>query len=124
VANATGSIDGLYPASGAMAAQYGGNATSGPITFSALLLAGTFMASFDILPAAKPFQVVATVTAQNSTGSVRAVISIDPGQNTWQANYTVPAPGPRLGDFSTAGFVVTDLTAGGLHLRQNTTPPK
>ena len=112
VANPTGSIDGMYPASGAMAAQYGGNATTGPITFSALLLAGTFTASFDILPAAKPFAVVATVTAQNSTGTFRADISIDPGHNTWQASYTVPAPGPRSGDFSNAGFVVTDFTAG------------
>jgi len=39
VANPTGSIDGLYPASGAGAAQYGGNPTGGPITISALLLA-------------------------------------------------------------------------------------
>jgi uncharacterized protein (TIGR03437 family) len=122
VANATGSIDGLYPASGPIAAQYGGKATSGPIGFSALLLAGTFTSSFDILPAAKPFQVVATVTAQNTTGSFRAVIGIDPGNNAWQATYTVPATPPRYWDFSTAGFTITDFYSGGLPFPGNIIP--
>jgi uncharacterized protein (TIGR03437 family) len=112
VANMTGSIDGLYPASGAVAAQYGGKATSGPIGFSALLLAGTFTTGFDILPTAKPFQVVATVTAQNSIDTFRAVIGIYPGNNTWQATYTVPATPPRFWDFSSAGFIITDFMYG------------
>jgi len=112
VANMAGSIDGLYPASGPIAAQYGGKATSGAIGFSALLLAGTFTASFDILPTAKPFQVVATVTAQNSADSFRAVIGIDPGNNAWQATYTVPKQSARAGDFSGAGFTVTDFLSG------------
>ena len=123
VANVAGSIDGLYPASGAMATTYGGGkATSGPIGFSALLLAGTFTSSFDILPAAKPFQVVATVTAQNTTGSFRAVIGIDPGNNAWQATYTVPATPPRYWDFSTAGFTITDFYSGGLPFPGNIIP--
>ena len=109
----TASIDGLYPASGAMAATYGGGkATSGPIGFSALLLAGTFTTSFDILPTAKPFQIVATVTAQNSADTFRAVIGIDPGNNAWQATYTVPKESARVGDFSSAGFIVTDFLSG------------
>src|SRR5271157_1123978 len=112
VANMAGSIDGLYPASGPIAAQYGGKATSGAIGFSALLLAGTFTASFDILPTAKPFQVVATVTAQNSADSFRAVIGIDPGNNAWQATYTVPKQSARVGDFSSAGFTVSDFLSG------------
>jgi uncharacterized protein (TIGR03437 family) len=113
VSNVTASIDGLYPASGAFAAQYGGgNATSGPITLSALLLAGTFTATFDILPAAKPFEVVAITTAQNSVGSVSADISIDPGNYSWQATYTVPAVSARTWDFLNAGFLVTDFTDG------------
>jgi hypothetical protein len=112
VANMAGSIDGLYPASGPIAAQYGGKATSGPIGFSALLLAGTFTTSFDILPTGKPFQVFATVTAPNSTGNVYAVIAIDPGNNTWQATYTVPATPPRFWDFSSAGFIITDFMSG------------
>ena len=112
VANAAGSMDGLYPASGAMAAQYGGKATSGPIGSSALLLAGTFTASFDILPSAKAFQVVATVTAQDSADTFQAGILINPGNNTWQANYTVPKVNARVGDFSSAGFVITDFMSG------------
>ena len=123
VSNATGSIDGLYPASGAMAVQYGGgNATSGPIGFSALLLGGTFTASFDILPAAKPFQVVATVTAQNAAGSVTGMISIDPVNHAWRATYTVPALPSRSWDFSNAGFVVTDFLAGGYPFPGNVIP--
>ena len=112
VANLTGSIDGLYPASGAMAAQYGGKATSGPIGSSALLLAGTFTASFDILPSAKAFQVVATVTGQNSADTFQAGILVNPGNNTWQATYTVPKQSARMGDFSSAGFMITDFMSG------------
>lgn len=113
VANMTASIDGLYPASGAMATTYGGGkATSGPIGFSALLLAGTFTTSFDILPTAKPFQIVATVTAQDSADTFRAAIGIDPGNNAWQATYTVPKESARVGDFSSAGFTVTDFLSG------------
>jgi uncharacterized protein (TIGR03437 family) len=114
VANATASIDGLYPASGPIAAQYGGKATSGAIGLSALLLAGTFTSSFDILPTAKPFQVFATVTAPNSTGNVFAVIAIDAGNNTWQATYTVPATPSRFWDFSSASGwgIVMDFLSG------------
>ena len=112
VANVTASIDGLYPASGVVAAQYGGKATSASIGFSALLLAGTFTASFDILPTAKAFQVIAAVTAQNSADIFQAGILIDPGNNAWQANYTVPKQSARVGDFSGAGFTVTDFLSG------------
>ena len=118
VANMAGSIDGLYPASGAMATTYGGGkATSGPIGFSALLLAGTFTTSFDILPTGKPFQVFATVTVPNPTGNVFAVIAIDPGNNTWQATYAVPATPSRFWDFSNAfssagSGIVMDFLSG------------
>ena len=117
VANVAGSIDGLYPASGPIAAQYGGKATSGPIGFSALLLAGTFTTGFDILPTAKPFQVFATVTVPNPTGNVFAVIAIDPGNNGWQATYAVPATPSRFWDFSNAfsnlgSGIVMDFLSG------------
>ena len=118
VANMTASIDGLYPASGAMATTYGGGkATSGPIGFSALLLAGTFTTGFDILPTAKPFQVFATVTVPNQTGNVFAVIAIDPGNNGWQATYAVPATPSRFWDFSNAfssagSGIVMDFLSG------------
>jgi uncharacterized protein (TIGR03437 family) len=104
VSNVTGSIDGLYPASGASAAQNGGMSTTGPVTFSELLTAGTFTTAFDISPGASPF----TVEAMCPAGS--AVISINPAQNTWQATYIVPTAAARLGDFSGDGVVVTDYT--------------
>ena len=106
VANVTGSIDGLYPASGAAAAANGGMSTSGPVTFSALLTAATYTAAFDILPGASPF----VVQAMSPAGSV--TININPAQNAWQANYIVPAVAARVGNFSGAGFVVTDYLSG------------
>ena len=108
-ANVTASIDGLYPASGALAAQYGGP-TTGAVGISALLVAGTFTVSFDILPGARPFQVV----AQSPTApGVNATISINPAQGTWQASYTVPTQAERVGDFSNYGSVVLKYPAGG-----------
>ncbi len=109
VANVTGSIDGLYPASGAFAAKYGG-ATSSPVSFSVLLVAGTFTVSFNILPGAQPFQVVAQSTI---APGVNATISINPAQGTWQAVYTVPTPAERAWDFSGYGSIVFDYDAGG-----------
>lgn len=106
VANLTGSIDGLYPASGAAAAQNGGMSTSGPISFSALLTAGTFTAAFDILPNANPFTVQAVCPAGSAT------VQINPAQNSWQATYIVPTAAARTGNFSGDGFVVTDFLSG------------
>jgi hypothetical protein len=105
VANVTGSIDGLYPASGAAAAQNGGMSTGGPINNSALLTAATFSIAFDILPNASPF----VVTATSAAGS--ATIMIKPAQNTWQANYVVPAAAARAGNFS-GDFTVTNFLTG------------
>jgi len=105
VANVTGSIDGLYPASGAAAARNDGMSTGGPISNSALLTAATFTTAFDILPNASPF----VVTATSAAGS--ATIMINPAQNTWQANYVVPAVAARAGDFS-GDFTVTNFLTG------------
>jgi hypothetical protein len=116
VSNVTGSIDGLYPASGAAAAANGGMSTSGPVTYSALLTAGTFTAAFDILPGANPFTVQATCAA----GS--AVISINPAANTWQATYTVPTGAARAGNFSGAGFTVTDFLGNNMPFPGNEVP--
>jgi uncharacterized protein (TIGR03437 family) len=104
--NVTGSIDGLYPASGEAAAANGGKSTLGPVTSSALLTAGTFTAAFDISPGAGPF----VVEAMSPAGS--ALININPARNTWQATYVVPTAAARQGDFSQAGFVVTDFSTG------------
>jgi uncharacterized protein (TIGR03437 family) len=106
VANVTGSIDGLYPASGAAAAQNGGMSTSGPVTFSALPTAATFTTAFDIIQGANPFVVQATSPAGNAT------ININPAQNTWQATYVVPSSAARSWSFSQAGFTVTDFISG------------
>jgi hypothetical protein len=104
--NVTGSIDGLYPASGAAAAANGGNSTSGPVSYSALLTAGTFTAAFDISPGASPFVVQATSPAGNAT------ININPAQNSWQATYVVPTATARAGNFSGDGFTVMDFLGG------------
>lgn len=96
VENVTGSIDGLYPST--LPQLLGGAPTSGPIFASVMLMAARFTTSFDILPNAKPFSVVAT-----SEGGT-AVMNIDPVQSTWQANFTVPMPAARNGDFSLSEF--------------------
>lgn len=62
--------------------------------------------TFDIAPNANPFQ----VQAAGPGGS--AVININPSQGTWQATWTVPSAAARAGDFSTAGFIVTNLLNG------------
>jgi uncharacterized protein (TIGR03437 family) len=115
-ANISGSIDGLYPASGATAALNGGNSTDGPVSFSALLTAGTFTAAFDILPGASPFVVQATSAAGSAT------ININPAQNTWQASYVVPTALTRNWNFSAAGFTVTDFSGGGQPFPGNVIP--
>jgi hypothetical protein len=103
---AAGSIDGLYPASGAAAAANGGQSTGGPVVSSALLTAATFTAAFDILPGASPFVLQAMSAAGNAT------ITINPAQNTWQATYVVPTAAARAGDFSGDGFVITNFLSG------------
>ena len=117
VANVTGSIDGLYPASGSAAAANGGMSTSGPVTFSALLTAGTFTTAFDIAPAANPFTVQATCAG----GS--AIININPAQNTWQATYVVPTAAARVGNFSGDGFTVTDFLGNNMPFPNNVIAP-
>jgi hypothetical protein len=106
VANVTGSIDGLYPASGAAAAENGGMSTTGPVTFSALPTAATFTTAFDIIQGANPFVVQATSPAGNAT------ININPAQNTWQATYMVPTSAARSWNLSAAGFIVTNYLYG------------
>lgn len=102
VTNLTGSIDGLYPATGPSSA--------GALTFTALLNAATFQTSFDIVPGAKPFQITARSSTFGTNGlSPTAVISVDPVLNTWQATLTVPAALARAYQFSSPIF---DLLTG------------
>jgi uncharacterized protein (TIGR03437 family) len=97
VSNVTGSIDGVYPS---------GDASFGPGTSFALMLhAGTFSTSFDIAPAAGPFDIAAVGEGGGT------IISIDPtascvndlgaaSRGKYAASIsTVTAAGAR-GDFS------------------------
>ncbi len=77
---------------------------------------GTFTASFDILPGAKPF------TVQTTCAAGSAVISINPAANTWQATYTVPTGAARAGNFSGAGFTVTDFLGNNMPFPGNEVP--
>ena len=104
VSNVSGSIDGLYPASGAAAVA--GQSTTGPVSFSALLIASVFEVGFDIKPNAKPFR----VSARN--GAASDVIDIDPVQNTWRATITVLRSAKRVYDFSADGLQVIDFLTG------------
>jgi uncharacterized protein (TIGR03437 family) len=117
VVNVTGSIDGLYPASGAYA--QGGKSTSNPILFSPLLTAAVFSVSFDILPGANPFQVVAQST---EGGGVAATIDITPAAGTWQATYTVPTDLERQWNFSQSSLIAISFPDG-LPLPGNSAPP-
>jgi len=92
VANATGTIDAIYPTPAGL-----------PAGFSAVMLAVKFTARMDILPAAGPFMVAAVSDAATS------LISVDPGSGTFDANVTVPTQASRAGDFSMAEFRVYDL---------------
>ena len=82
VANVSGAINGLYPP------------TFAPVTASAMLIAGTFSVSFDILPTAMPFSIVAAGEGGN------AVIQINPASGTWQATLSEPRLPAIEGDFS------------------------
>ena len=102
VANVTGSIDGLYPSTLPL---LGATPTTGPINSSVMLMAARFSTSFDIVPNARPFSVVAT--SEGGTG----VNDIDPVQGTWQATLSVPTPAARAEDFSQSEFSsVLDFT--------------
>lgn len=103
VANVTVGIDGLYPST--VPAELG---VTAPLTSSVMLMAARFTTSFDILPNAKPFPVVATTEG----GAV--IIDIDPVQGAWHAISTVPIPAARAGDFSRSEFnpVLDFMTCG------------
>ena len=107
VASVSGSIDGLYPATGLYAESgylgLAGQVTSGPVTISQMLTLGSLRVTFDILPSAKPFQVIAMTPAGN------AVIDVDPIQKTLRSRAIVPTPRAKNGDFSSSGRTVYDL---------------
>jgi uncharacterized protein (TIGR03437 family) len=106
VTNVQGSIDGLYPASGMYAVRAGNQPTSGPVSFSEMLNAGAATVSFDILPNAQPFTVMAW-----GPGAT-AFLQIDPAGGAWQGYVTSPTAAARVGDFSLSGIAVTDLLSG------------
>jgi len=101
VANVTGSIDGIYPATGVNQAMGG----SSSVTYytSVMFTGATFTAAFDILPGAKPFSMVAT----SETAS--AVVNIDPVHGTWQATLTAPTAAAAQFNYSSLTFPVLDF---------------
>jgi hypothetical protein len=58
------------------------------------MTAARFSAAFDILPAAQPFNLVASCPGGAMT------LAFDPAAGTWQATANVPIPALRSGDFS------------------------
>jgi uncharacterized protein (TIGR03437 family) len=98
--NAAGSIDGLYPSSDPNYPRVSCSQTyftnCGSESFSIMLHAGTFSASFDIAPSATPFDVAAVGEA----GS--AIISINPAAKTYSASITTLTDAEKAGDFSSS----------------------
>lgn len=92
VANVTGSIDGLFPLSGANKAAWTGAIES--YSVSVMQVLANFKAAFDILPGAKLFSVVAASEAG------AAVIEIDPPHGTWKATLPVPPMENRQGRYT------------------------
>lgn len=107
VTNLTGTIDGIFPATGMFVAEEGGVTGGSPVTFSALLTAGSFTASFDILPGANPFQLVALATS--AAGTAQAVLNFNPAQSSFEGPFAVPLVVARDGDFAYASFNVLDF---------------
>ncbi len=93
VANASGAIQLLYPP------------RDRPADASWLFEAARFNVSFDILPGARPFAVAAVSAAG------RSIIRIDPARQSYEAVVTLPAPGPRVGDFSGVSGEVIDFAS-------------
>jgi uncharacterized protein (TIGR03437 family) len=104
-ANATGTIDGLYPSSdpgfpiGGILRQCSGQNDPGPCgpsgdSFSVMQHSGAFTVGFDILPTAHAFDVAAVGEA----GGV--LIAIDPVAGKYTASVTTLTPAATAGDFS------------------------
>jgi uncharacterized protein (TIGR03437 family) len=98
VANATGTIAGLFPPTETGRPPLYLPPLSSPITASAMPVAGMFSVSFDIQPDARRFNVLAAGEAG------QALIVFDPPSGTYQATLVVPAAAARMGDFSRSEF--------------------
>jgi uncharacterized protein (TIGR03437 family) len=92
VANASGTIQAIYP-----------KTTDMPGGYSPLLLAAKFTARMDILPSAGPFVIAAVSDAATS------IITVDPAKGTFEGTVTVPAIPTRFGDFSDSGITPIDF---------------
>lgn len=99
-ANITGAIDGLYPSSDPFFTLLPcvGDEPAGPCSigqaFSIMLHAGIFSVSFDILPAASPFEVAAVGAGGGS------IISINPATRTYTASIATLSAALPSRDFS------------------------
>ena len=98
VANVSGSIAGIYPASNPGTPPFQIPLSPYPLGLSVALEAVAFSVSFQILPSAQPFTVAAVGEAGYS------LITIDPVQGTYRILATEPTQATRLGDFSQPQF--------------------
>jgi len=105
VTNLSGTIQGLYPATGIFATLWGGSMGE-PLAVSEMLTAATIGLEFDILPGAQPFTVIATSPAGN------AVFQIDPAHGTCEGSSPAPYAGPRVYDFGGFGIPLYNLQTG------------
>jgi len=92
VANASGTIEAIYPTDTDRASGY-----------SPMLLAVKFTARMDILPSAGPFLIAAVTDAATS------IIAVDPANASFEGTATVPTQASRAGDFSGAEFRAIDF---------------
>ena len=98
-ANVTGSIDGLYPSKDPMftlppCLEDDDSPCNNGVGVSMVLQAASFSTSFDVLAAARPFDVAAV-----GPGGV-SLISIDPASGAYSASISTITQAAAIGDFS------------------------
>lgn len=94
VANASGTIQAVYPAT---------DPAAPPAGYSVVPLVARITARMDILPAARPFLITAVSDAATT------MISVDPVAGTFDASVTLPTMRSRVGDFSGTELWPIDL---------------
>ena len=119
VANVKGTIDGVYPVSGLSACVSDDSglacmvasglffsSTTDPQDISEMVFGGSWTASFDVLPGAAPFHVIARCNGLSQ------VVTVDPVSGTWSMRTPVPKASARAYDFRELGHPVVDFLTG------------
>ncbi len=115
VANVTASIEGLWPPTKPNQPPFN-LPVPGLVSYSPLSIAASYKVSFDILPNAQPF----TVMAVGDAGSSK--VTIDPSAATYQFEATEPIQRARYGDFSGTEIQVADFLQNGGPMPNNIVP--